>query len=80
MLSELPWQRNDVITFLTCFVFLGTMRFFFSTNRLRGLVPPLASSFMATFERFFSERFGNILKKVLRLRKTVNNYAIDIIG
>ena len=57
MPSELPWQRNDAITFFTCFVFLGTMRylfiFFLFTNRLRGLVPPLHAWFMATFERFF---------------------------
>ena len=54
MTSELPCKRNDAIAFFTCFVFLGTMRlFFFSTDRLRGLVPPLAASFMATFERFF---------------------------
>ena len=80
MTSELPWQRNDVITFFTWFVFLGTMRFFFFTNRLRGLVPPLAASFMATFERFFQSVLEMFWKKVLRVRKTVNKHAIDIIG
>ena len=34
-------QRNDTITFLFSFVFLGTWSFFFFKNRLKKLVPPL---------------------------------------
>ena len=30
--SELPWQRNEAITFLPTFAFLGTKIFFFLTS------------------------------------------------
>ena len=62
MLSELPWQRNDVITFLTCFVFLGTMRFFFHKS-LKGACTSLGFLVYGNIWTIFSERFENILKK-----------------
>ena len=48
--------------------------FFFFENRL------LVALIMTKFEQILWERFRNILNKVLRVRKTLNEHAIDIIS
>ena len=48
--SELPWQRNDAITFFylsLCFSVPGV----FLRNRLREYVPAIIASIMAKFEQ-----------------------------
>ena len=59
--SELPWQRNGVMT-LFALVHVSVPGAFLR-NRLRELLPPLAAPIMTKFERFVCERFGNILKR-----------------
>ena len=62
------------LRYLLAFVFLGTTSFFFFENRL------LVALIMTKFEQILWERFRNILNKVLRVRKTLNEHAIDIIS
>ena len=53
---------------------------FFFKNRVRVLAPPLVALIMIKFEQILWERFRNILNKVLRVRKTLNEHAIDRIS
>ena len=62
------------LRYLIAFVFLGNRSFFFFENRL------LVALIMTKFEQILWERFRNILNKVLRVRKTLNEHAIDIIS
>ena len=64
--------------FLLAFVFLGTGIFF--QKSLKEFVPLLVASVMAKFEEILCERFGKVLKQSLRVIKTVNKHAIDIIS
>ena len=68
MTSELPWQRNDAMTFFTCFVFLGTMRFFFHKS-FKGACTSLGCLVYGNIRTIFSDRFGNILKKSFKGQK-----------
>ena len=73
------WHQSyhgNVMTlrYLIAFVFLGTRSFFFFENRL------LVALIMTKFEQILWERFRNILNKVLRVRKTLNEHAIDRIS
>ena len=73
------WHQSyhgNVMTlrYLLAFVFLGTRSFFFFENRL------LVALIMTKFEQILWERFRNILNKVLRVRKTLNEHAIDRIS
>ena len=79
------WHQSyhgNVMTlrYLLAFVFLGTRSFFFFKNRLRVLAPRLVALIMTKFEQILWERFRNILNKVLKVRKTLNEHAIDIIS
>ena len=60
--SELPWQRNDAITF---FIYLCVSPYheLFWRNRVREYVPAIIASIMAKFEQILWERFRNILKR-----------------
>ena len=53
---------------------------FFFYNRLRVLAPRLVALIITKFEQSLWERFRNILNKVLKVRKTLNEHAIDIIS
>ena len=73
------WHQSyhgNVMTlrYLIAFVFLGTRSLFFFENRL------LVALIMTKFEQILWERFRNILNKVLRVRKTLNEHAIDRIS
>ena len=79
------WHQSyhgNVMTlrYLLAFVFLGTRSLLFFKNRLRVLAPPLVALIMIKFEQILWERFRNILNKVLRVRKTLNEHAIDRIS
>ena len=79
------WHQSyhgNVMTlrYLLAFVFLGTRSLLFFKNRLRVLAPPLVALIMIKFEQILWERFRNILNKVLRVRKTPNEHAIDRIS
>ena len=71
--SELPWKRDDA-TLFTCLCISRYHEFFFFENRL------LVALIMTKFEQILWERFRNILNKVLRVRKTLNEHAIDRIS
>lgn len=43
MISELPWQGNDTVTFSIATVFLSSRSVFFR-NHFKELVPPIAAS------------------------------------
>ena len=58
--SELPWQRNDAMTFFTCpRTLLGTRNFF--RESVKGTFTYLGC-LKYDNERFVCERFGNILQ------------------
>ena len=57
------------LRFLFIFVFNFSVPGVFLRNRLRGYVP--AASITAKFEQILLERFGNNLKRRLRIIKTV---------
>ena len=59
--SELPWQRNDAITFFI-YLYVSPYQEFFWRNRLREYVPAIIASIMEKFEQILWERFRNILK------------------
>ena len=67
------------LRYLLAFVFLGNRSLFFK-NRLRVFAPRLVALIMTKFEQILWERFRNILNKVLKVRKTLNEHAIDIIS
>ena len=57
--SELPWQRNDAITFLTCLCIWSSC---------------------LPYGKVLNNFYESVLERSLRVIKTVNNHAIDIIG
>ena len=68
---ESPWQPNDAIMFLFFLFLCFSVPGVFFTNGLREYVPTIIASIMAKFEQILLEHFGNILKQVFRIIKTV---------
>jgi len=79
MISELPWQGNDTVTFSIATVFLSSWSVFFR-NHFKELVPPIAASKKANWSlniQILWEGFGNILEQSF---KGQINQKIDILS
>ena len=84
MTSQFPWQRNDAITFFTCLVFLGTMRFFF-TNRLKsrdwiflgGYLPSLSLNYVG-MSKYMEKRLPQLYYIKMEISYDLGFIAIGV--